>query len=130
MRLLARCSKACEYVCSVIHWCKHFATPWTVACQTPLSMGFPRKKYWNGFPSPGDLPDEGIESVSLALNLSRDWNCVFCVSCIGRHILYNWAMWEAKDKLNHALFYTITYITRDTKIKQKSSNVINEFIWQ
>ena len=36
-----------------------FATPWTVACQAPLSMGFFRQEYWNGlpFPSPGDLPD-------------------------------------------------------------------------
>ena len=46
-----------------------FATPWTVAHQTPLSMGFPRQEYWNGllFPSPGDLPDPGIEARSPAL---------------------------------------------------------------
>ena len=46
-----------------------FATPWTVACQAPLSMEFPRQEYWSGlpFPSPGDLPDPGIEPVSLAL---------------------------------------------------------------
>ena len=32
--------------------------PWTVACQAPLSMGFPSQEYWSGlpFPSPGDLP--------------------------------------------------------------------------
>ena len=43
-----------------------FATPWTVACQVPLSMGFPRQKYWSGllFPPPGDLPDPGIEPMS------------------------------------------------------------------
>ena len=43
-----------------------FATPWTVARQTPLSMGFPRQEYWSGlpFPSPGDLPDLRIESAS------------------------------------------------------------------
>ena len=41
-------------------------TLWTVALQAPLSMGFPRKSYWSGlpFPSPGDLPDPGIEPVS------------------------------------------------------------------
>ena len=46
-----------------------FATPWTVACQAPLSMIFPRQKYWGGlpFPSPGNLPDPGIESVFPAL---------------------------------------------------------------
>ena len=46
-----------------------FATPWTVACQAPLSMGFSRQEYWSGlpFPSPGDLPDPGIKPRSLAL---------------------------------------------------------------
>ena len=46
-----------------------FATPWTVACQAPLSMGFPRQEYWSGFPfpSPGDIPDPGIKPVSPAL---------------------------------------------------------------
>ena len=46
-----------------------FATPWTVARQVPLSMGFPRQEYWSGlpFPSPGDLPDPGIEPASPAL---------------------------------------------------------------
>ena len=40
-----------------------FATPWTVAYQASLSMGFSRQEYWSGlpFPSPGDLPDPGIE---------------------------------------------------------------------
>ena len=44
-----------------------FVTPWTVASQDPLSMGFPRQEYWRGlpFPPPGDLPDPGIESASL-----------------------------------------------------------------
>ena len=43
-----------------------FATPWTVAHQAPLSMGFSRQEYWSGvpFPSPGDLPDPGIEPGS------------------------------------------------------------------
>ena len=46
-----------------------FATPWTVALQAPPSMGFSRQEYWNGlpFPSPGDLPDPGIEPRSPAL---------------------------------------------------------------
>ena len=43
------------------------ATPWTVACQAPLSMGFSRQEYWSGvpFPSLGDLPDPGINPASL-----------------------------------------------------------------
>ena len=46
-----------------------FATPWTVAYQAPLPMGFSRQEYWSGlpFPSPGDLPDPGIEPRSPAL---------------------------------------------------------------
>ena len=44
-----------------------FATLWTVACQASLSMGFSRQEYWSGLPCPslGDLPDPGIEAVSL-----------------------------------------------------------------
>ena len=46
-----------------------FATPWTVALQAVLSMGFSRQEYWSGlsFPSSGDLPDPGIEPRSPAL---------------------------------------------------------------
>ena len=46
-----------------------FASPWTVACQTPLFMEFSRQKYWSGLPcpSPGDLPNLGIEPGSPAL---------------------------------------------------------------
>ena len=46
-----------------------FATPWTVAYQALPSMGFPRQEYWSGlpFPSPGDLPNPGMEPGSPAL---------------------------------------------------------------
>jgi len=45
-----------------------FATPRTVACPAPLSMEFSSQDYWSGlpFPSPGDLPDPGIEPTALA----------------------------------------------------------------
>ena len=58
-----------------------FVTPWTVACQLPLSIGFPRQEDWSGlpFPSPGDLPDPG-SNPNLRL---------------GRWILYLRATWEA-----------------------------------
>ena len=44
-----------------------FATQQAVACQAPLSMGFSRQEYWSGLPCPppGDLPDSGIEPMSL-----------------------------------------------------------------
>ena len=67
-----------------------FATPWTVACQVPLSMGFPRQEYWCGLPlpPPGDLPDPGIEPgslTSLALaggffTTSATWEAHACLS--------------------------------------------------
>ena len=49
--------------------CPTLVTPWTVACQALLSMGFSRQEYWSGllFPSPEDLPDTGIEPRSPAL---------------------------------------------------------------
>ena len=52
-------------------------TLWTVACHAPLFMEFSRQEYWNGLPLPlpGDLPDPGIEPMSLY------------VSCIGRQVL-------------------------------------------
>ena len=48
---------------------RFFATPWTVAYQAPQSMGFFRQEHWSGlpFPSPGDLPNPGVEPGSPAL---------------------------------------------------------------
>ena len=48
--------------------CQTLATPWTVACQAPLSVGFSRQSYWSGLPflSPEALPDPGIEPRSPA----------------------------------------------------------------
>ena len=45
------------------------ATPWTVACQAPLFMGFSRQEYWSElpFPSPENLPDPGVEPGLPAL---------------------------------------------------------------
>ena len=57
--------------------CPTLVTPWTVTCQTPLSMGFSRQEYWSGlpFPSPEDFPDPGIEPGSLALQApQRRWS--------------------------------------------------------
>ena len=60
-----------ETVCGVVRACvlsrvQPSVTPWTEAHQTPLSMGFPRQEYWNGwsFPPQGDLPDPGIQPAS------------------------------------------------------------------
>ena len=49
--------------------CLTLVTPWAVAHQAPLSMGFPRQEYWSWlpFPSPGDLPNPGIKPRPPAL---------------------------------------------------------------
>ena len=49
-----------------------FATPWTIGHRAPLSTWFSRQEYWSGlpFPSPGDLPDSGVEPMSPALQES------------------------------------------------------------
>ena len=70
-----RCICVCVCVCVYVHaFAQSFshirllATPWTIAYQASLSMGFPRQEYWSGLPlpSPGDLPDPGIKPVSPA----------------------------------------------------------------
>ena len=67
---------------------KSFVTPWTVACQAPLSMRFPRQECWSGlpFPSPGDLPN-------------------LCL-VLGRYILHHWATWEAQNMENCSPYRT------------------------
>ena len=62
-----------------------FSTPWTVARQAPLSMGFSRQEYWSGLPCP--IPED----------LSSPRVCR--VSCIGRWIVYHCATWEALPSL-------------------------------
>ena len=70
------------YVCVCIHTyiyiyiyilshVQHFAALWTVACQAPLSIGFPRWEYWSGLPFPSQryLPDPGIKPMSPASSL-------------------------------------------------------------
>ena len=71
--------------------CPALLTPWTIACQSPTSMGIPMQKYLSGlpFPSPGDLPDPQIEHGSPALQ---------AVSCIAGGFFTNWATrWRYTD---------------------------------
>ena len=53
--------------CLVAKLCPTLCNPMDCSSQAPLSLGFPRQEYWSGlpFPSPGDLPDPGIEPASL-----------------------------------------------------------------
>ena len=77
------CVCVCACVLSRFSYVCLCATLWTVARQAPLSIGFSRQEYWSGLPCPpsGDLPNPGIELVSLALTgrffITRvTWACV------------------------------------------------------
>ena len=76
-------------------------TPWTVACQAPLSVVFSRQEYWSEllFPSPGDLPDPGFQPASLTFPamaagkpLSRVCVCVCVCVCILFQILFHYRL--------------------------------------
>ena len=58
----------CVHACSVTQLCPTLCGSWTVAYQAPLSVKFSRHEYWSGlpFPTSGDLPDSGIETMSPA----------------------------------------------------------------
>ena len=74
------------HACMLSHFSRIrlFLTPWTIACQVPLSMGSSKQEYWNGLPflPPGDLPNPGIKSASPALvggffTTSSTWEAQF-----------------------------------------------------
>ena len=83
-----------------------FATAWTVACQAPLSMGFSRKEYWSGlpFPSPGDLPNPGIEPRSPALQADALSLAFYFYKCIS---LYE-NIWE-KAISNYLIVFSVIF---------------------
>ena len=82
------------HVCMLSHLSRVrlFATPWTVACQAPLSMGFSKQEHWSGLPCPppGDLPDPGFEPKSLVFP-----------ALLGRFFTPS-AIWEAQSNTANA----------------------------
>ena len=81
-----------------------FATPWTVAHQASLSMEFSRQEYWSRlpFPTPGDLPDPGIEPTSLASAALQEYS--FDTPRVGDMLLETFYIFNAitlpNDKAN------------------------------
>ena len=67
--LISSLASVCVCVCYSLSRAQLFVTPWTVAHQAPLSMGFSRQEYWSRlpFPPPGDFANPGIEPKSPAL---------------------------------------------------------------
>ena len=92
-----------------------FVTPWTAACQAPLSMGFYRQESWSGspFPSQGDLPNPGIEPRSLELeadSLSSEPGNSLC-TCLAGIIQKMWFYMEsfkAGSVLSFFFFLSLT----------------------
>ena len=74
-----------------------FVTPWTVAHQAPLSMGFPRQEYWSGllFPSQGDLTNPGIKPLSLTSPALQAY--YFITVAPGKQILGNSNHWVRQN---------------------------------
>jgi len=90
------CKNNNEIHCCLFSHVWLFVTPQTVACQTPLSTGFPRQEYWSGlpFPSLGDLPNLGIEPTSPALAgryfaTEPTWN-----------LKLTWLLWKLNEEMN------------------------------
>ena len=82
VRLTTICFYQSLCACVVRHFShdRLFATPWTVACQAPLSMGFSSQEYWSGLscPPPEHLPKPW------------DWIRISYISCTGRWVLYHY----------------------------------------
>ena len=75
----------CEFVCvCVLSHVKLFATLWTLAHQTPLSMGFSRQEYWRGLLF---LPQEIFPTQGLNLRLLCRQGCSFPLSCLGSPLM-------------------------------------------
>ena len=79
-----------------------FATPWTVAHQAPLSMGFSRQEYWSGllFPSPRDLPNPGIELGLPALQVDALPSEPSGKPIIQKGISYNILQWKLREGIS------------------------------
>ena len=82
-------------LCSVTQVMSDSATPWTVARHAPRPMGFSPGKNTGELPF---LPPRGSSQPGY-------WTHVSCVSCIGSHILYHWATWEAHGFVLNSFYY-------------------------
>ena len=125
------------FPCYVLSSCSHvwlFVTPCTIAHQLPLSMGFSRQEYWSGlpFPSPGNLPDPGIEPTSPAfarrfftteqlrkpcfghtwyyfLELFSFYECLFLSLLLFNHVIFSLISWKITLTFFSPAFFYILY---------------------
>ena len=87
----------CVCACLVAQLCGLSVTPWTVAHQALLSMGFLRQEYWSGvpFPTSGDLSSPGIKPISCFSYIGR-WILYHC-ACMGGNTLFIFFFWKVED---------------------------------
>ena len=105
---------ACQLVCMHAPSLSHswlFATPWTVAHQAPVVMGFPRQESLSGLPFPflGNLSNQAS-------------NPVFCISCIARQILYHCATWEGNQLVCCSMILLPQLLRRSVLTRHQTSS--------
>ena len=121
------------YICCSYVMSDSFMTPWPVTRQAPLSMGFSRQEYSSGlpFPSPGDLPDQGIKPKSLALQggsllLSHYIRCIyFNERCI---LFLCWSVYHYTVPWVFVIDFVIKSILSDTRIATPAFSLFL-FVW-
>ena len=96
-----------------------YATPWTVACQTSLSLGFSRQEYWSGLlcPPPGDLPDPGIEPISL---MSAALACRFFTTSANWEALTE-VHWQKRARWCRIFSYANIWKSQQVSVQQSRS---------
>ena len=119
---------SCMLCCAVLRHFSHvwlFATQWTIAHQSPLSLGFSRQQYWSGlqWPPPGELPNPGIEPTSLMspalagglFITGTTWEAPLSVYYSRNHIILSYLHWINIQVLFNFKSYNffITYISTD-----------------
>ena len=110
-------------------------TSWTVACPAPLSMGFSSQEYWSGLPCPppGDLPDLGIEPVSLmspalvggfftASATQEALKLLLMIRIMSNHTRTNKKLKQNRNKMTHN-FVTLIQLLRSQKVRELSSKI-------
>ena len=96
-----------------LQYVSNSATPWTVACQAPLSTGFSRQETWSGLPCPSsrDLPDPGIEPMSLMspalasgfIATNANWEAPNCIYIYTHIHIYMWWLDGITDSIDMSL---------------------------